>query len=78
MSGMINGYPIIASWATPAGGGYEGGNIIVVDRSAEHEERYVVAWLRDGSTSWSQSAYCLDLAEAARVFAVRIEREVRR
>lgn len=78
MTDTINGYPVIASWATPGRGGELRGRLIVVDRGPEHEERYVVAWQAEGAKSWGGAAYCLDLAEAARVFAKHIEREVRR
>lgn len=78
MTDTINGFPIIATWATSSRGGELGGRIIIVDRGAAHEERYVVAWLAEGARSWILSAYCLDLAEASRVFAKRIEREAQR
>lgn len=87
MSDTINGFPIIATWATPQHGAERAGRIIVVDRGAEYKERYVVAWQAwcsggreqaGWARQWDQSAYCLDLAEATHVFAKQIEREVRR
>lgn len=77
MPDTINGFPILAMWHTPKRKYEEAGRIIVVDRGEEYEERYVVAWQAHGSTSWEESAYCLDKSGAARVFAKRIEREVR-
>lgn len=69
----INGYPIIATWETPKRRNEEAGRIIVVDRGPEHEERYVVAWIGRTNQFWREAAYCVDLAEAGRVFAKRIE-----
>jgi hypothetical protein len=74
----LNGFPIIATWIAPARGCERAGRIIVVDRGPEYEERYVVAWQADGATSWHESTYCIDFAEAERAFVAHIEREVRR
>lgn len=78
MPDTINGFTIIATWETPARKSETPGRIIVVDRGPEYEERYVVAWQASGMGAWRDSAYCLDLAEASRVFSKRIEREVSR
>ena len=73
----INGYPVIASWSTFAGSHRRAGRLVVVDRLAEFEERYVVAWHGNLDVNWTAPDYCLDLEEAARVFVQRVEAEVR-
>jgi len=77
----INGFPIIATYFTPATKSERAGRIILVDRIEDHGERYVVAWQAyDGHEprwhySWIMSAYCATLKDARKVFAKRIERE---
>lgn len=76
MPDTINGFPIIATWATPARGCERAGRIIVVERGTEYEERYVVAWQAEGKGAWIESSYHVTLTEALVQFTYRVARDV--
>jgi len=80
MSDTINGYPIIATFPTDAGGATLAGRVIIVDRGVTHEERYVVAWQGVAPVGykphWEGSSYHRSLADARAAFVRDVQREV--
>ena len=82
MHETINGFPIIATYFTPAQDGCSAGRIILVDRGEKHEERYVVAWQRKGDApgpcwykAWEAGCYRRTLADARKEFVKRVRKE---
>ena len=79
----VNGFPIIAMFATGARHSEYPGRILIADRSDAHEERYAVSWQGYNVVKqrwdgwWDCGCYCRDLGEAVAEFTKRIEREVR-
>lgn len=76
----INGYHVIATFPTKVRGCDPPGRIIIIDRSTEYEERYVVAWQGmsgcERANHWEQSVYCRTLDVARDLFVVRVQKEV--
>lgn len=76
----INGYPIIATFDTPAARGTRPGRVIMVDRGEGAHNRFVTAWQGtneertrfDGSWTWGH--YFDSEKEAAADFVARSKR----
>jgi hypothetical protein len=83
MHETINGYPILATYFTPAGDGFSAGRILLVDRGEKHgTERYIVAWQRKANTpgacwykGWEEHRYYRTLKEGRDAFIKRVKKE---
>lgn len=84
MHDTVNGFPIIAMFATTERGCDRSGRILIADRGDTHDERYVVSWQgynaekRRWDGWWDSGCYCRVLGEAVVEFAKRCKREVER
>lgn len=84
MHETINGYPVLASYFTPANDECSAGRIVIVDCEKVRDEsrRYVVAWQRRGDShgvcwyrEWEEVRYCRTLQDARKEFVKRIRKE---
>lgn len=70
----VNGYPVLASFATPGDRITRPGHVILVDRGPESPHRYVTAWIGEGDSSWCWGHYISERDQAEADFRSRCAR----